>query len=99
MAKKNIYLNYKFGQIKSAGELGQSIRAFRKYHRLTLERVSGLSGVSMRFLSELERGKESAHLGKTLEVLSKLGLDIIIKPRDYTLQADQSLEFQDENND
>jgi HTH-type transcriptional regulator/antitoxin HipB len=71
----------KFGQIKTASELGKIIRTFRKSHDLTLEKVSGLSHLSMRFLSELERGKETAELGKVLETLNKLGLEVIIQPR------------------
>lgn len=71
----------RYGRIKSVNDLGQLIRAFRKQRHLTLEKVTGLSNVSMRFLSELERGKETAELGKTIEVLNKLGLEIIIRPR------------------
>lgn len=73
----------KFGQIKTAIELGKIIRLFRKNQNLTLEKVSGLSGLSIRFLSELERGKKTAELGKVLEILYKLGLEIIIQPRGY----------------
>lgn len=72
-----------FGQIKTAAELGKIIRSFRKNQDLTLEKVSGISGLSMRFLSELERGKETAELGKVLEALNKLGLEVIIQPRGY----------------
>jgi len=71
-------------QIKTAAELGAVIRAFRKNRHLTLEKVSGLSNLSMRFLSELERGKATAELGKVLEALSILGLEVIIQPRGET---------------
>lgn len=72
-----------YGRVKTAGELGEIIRAFRKNQNLTLEKVSGLSGLGMRFLSELERGKETAELAKVLQVLYKLGLEVIIQPRGY----------------
>jgi HTH-type transcriptional regulator/antitoxin HipB len=68
-------------QIKNTHELGALIRTFRKSQHLTLETVSGMTNVSMRFLSELERGKETAELGKALAILSQLGLKIIIAPR------------------
>lgn len=71
----------KFGRIKTVAELGALLRAFRKSQGLTLEKVSGLSNVSMRFLSELERGKETAELGKALATLQNLGLEVIIQPR------------------
>lgn len=67
--------------IKTANELGKIIRFFRKSRKLTLERVAGISNLSMRFLSELERGKETAELGKALQAVDKLGLEIIIQPR------------------
>lgn len=79
MAKENTPIQ--FGQIKTAHELGRLIRSFRKNNNITLEKVSGLSNLSMRFLSELERGKETAELGKALQVLNTLGLEIIIQPR------------------
>lgn len=81
MEKGDLKEPCQFGPIKTPKELGAILRIFRKYHRLTLEKVSGLSNLSMRFLSELERGKETAELGKTLEALNKLGLEIIIQPR------------------
>jgi transcriptional regulator with XRE-family HTH domain len=72
-----------FGRIKTTAEFGKIIRAFRKGQNLTLEKVAGLTGLSIRFLSELERGKETAELGKALEILNKIGLEIIIQPRGH----------------
>jgi HTH-type transcriptional regulator/antitoxin HipB len=72
-----------FGRVKTAVDMGRLIRAHRKSQHLTLEKVSGLSNLGMRFLSELERGKETAELGKALEALNKLGLEVIIQPRGY----------------
>jgi len=69
------------GEIQTVSELGHLIRCFRKDKQLTLEKVSGLTHLSMRFLSELERGKKTAEIGKAFEVLHKLGLEIIIQPR------------------
>lgn len=80
-----------YGEIKTAEELGKLIRKFRKSQGLTLEKVSGLTNVGMRFLSELERGKETAELGKTLLILNKLGIVVTIQPRS-NLQSNSSLE-------
>jgi len=66
---------------RSTRELGQLIREYRKSKHLTIEAVSGLANVSSRFLSELERGKETAEIGKVLKVLQTLGLDIVINSR------------------
>ncbi len=70
-----------YGAVRSAEELGRLVRAHRKNRQLTLETVSGLGNLSPRFLSEFERGKETAEIGKILKALRTLGLDVIIQPR------------------
>ena len=77
MAKHDV----SYGRIQSAEDLGRLVRAHRKDKGLTLERVSGLGNLSTRFLSEFERGKETAEIGKILKALRTLGLDIIVQPR------------------
>jgi HTH-type transcriptional regulator / antitoxin HipB len=80
---KNIEESLSFLPIRNAAEFGTLIRRYRKNHHITLESVSGISQLSMRFLSELERGKETAELGKALKALQLLGLELIIQPRGY----------------
>ena len=53
----------------------------RKQRKLTLETISGLGNLSTRFLSEFERGKETAEVGKVLKALRTLGLEVVIQPR------------------
>ena len=67
--------------LKSVSELGKFIRENRKSRQLTIATLSGLSNVSPKFLSELERGKETAEIGKTLDVIRALGLDLVIRNR------------------
>ncbi|MGY0561668.1 helix-turn-helix domain-containing protein [Luteimonas sp. A277] len=38
------------------------------------KQLAGLAGTGPRFISELERGKASAELGKVLDVIAVLGL-------------------------
>jgi len=73
-----------YGAVQATEELGHLARAHRKSRRLTLETVSGLSNLSTRFLSEFERGKETAEIGKILKALRILGLEVIIRPRGGT---------------
>ena len=73
--------NPKYGIIRSPEELGRIARAHRKNRRLTLETVSGLGNLSPRFLSEFERGKETAEIGKILKALRTVGLEVVIRPR------------------
>lgn len=70
-----------YGEIQTVEELGRLARAHRKQGHLTLETVSGLGNLSMRFLSKFERGKETAEIGKVLKALRTLGLEIIVQPR------------------
>lgn len=57
--------------------VGAWIRANRKSRGWTLEQLAGRAGTGVRFLSECERGKASAELGKVLAVLQALGLDLV----------------------
>ena len=64
--------------ISSINNLGNLIRLERKKQALTQAQLAGLSGVGIRFLSELERGKNSCEIGKTLHILKMLGLTLSI---------------------
>jgi transcriptional regulator with XRE-family HTH domain len=74
-----------YGAIQTTEELGQLARVHRKQRRLTLETISGLGNLSTRFLSEFERGKETAEIGKVLKALRTLGLEVIIQPRGHSV--------------
>ena len=63
-------------EIDNTKTLGKLIRKHRKSIGLTQLDAAGLCGVGERFLSELERGKESASIGKALQVIKRLGLKI-----------------------
>lgn len=62
-------------------DLGSAIRAKRKKLGLPQTRLAKYSNVGPRFIGELEAGKETVQLGKTLKVLSSLGLDVTLKTR------------------
>lgn len=83
--------------LDTPGQLGAALRAQRKAQGLTLEQLSGLSGLGMRFLSELERGKATAELGKTLEVARLLGLDCYLLPRSKSFVVEAGVEDDDAN--
>ncbi len=63
------------------------MRLHRKSRGWTLQQLAGFANVSMRFLSELERGKETAEIGKALHALCLLGLDVVIAPRGQVLTS------------
>ena len=63
-------------RIRSTVDIGKAVRKKRKEDGLTLAEASALCGVGYRFLSNLENGKATAEVGKTLQVLSGLGLEL-----------------------
>lgn len=68
--------------VSMPADIGTIIRQKRKQDRLTLAEAAALCNVNYRFLSELENGKATAHIGKVLQVLQGLGIDTILKTRD-----------------
>ena len=47
-------------------------------------KLSQFAGVSTKFISELENGKTTAEIGKTLRVLDFLGLKMSVTPRGFS---------------
>lgn len=67
--------------VSTPAEIGTLIRNERSKQHLTQAELAGLAGVGITFISQLENGKESAELGKTLNVLAMLGIDLIAERR------------------
>lgn len=67
----------------TAAEIGAAIRIKRKEDGLTLADAAALCGVGYRFLSDLENGKPTVQMGKVLQVLTALGLDLYIASREW----------------
>lgn len=65
-------------QMTKIQKLGQIVRTTRKEQGLTQEQLAAVSGVGIRFIRELEHGKESCHIGKSLQIVAMLGLEIQI---------------------
>ncbi len=62
--------------IDSPEALGRLIRRRRNSLGLNQTELAGVAGTSLRFLSELERGKATAQLDATLRVLAALGVSL-----------------------
>lgn len=61
--------------------LGLLIRTERRAQKLTQEQLAGLTGVGVRFVRELEAGKESCQIGRALQVATALGLTVSVGSR------------------
>lgn len=74
-----------------AATLGYIIRDERKGLGLRQDQLAAASGVGLRFIVELERGKPTVQLAKVLAVLQTLGLAIqIMRPDGRVIDGDTS---------
>lgn len=67
--------------VYSAEELGSAIRARRKKLGYTQEEVAEFQGCSPRFIGELERGMAASTIGRAIEIMNNLGLDMVVVER------------------
>lgn len=69
--------------VATVADIGRLAREKRKSQQATIELLSHYANLSPRFISEFERGKETAEIGKVLKALHSLGLDLAIVPRGW----------------
>ena len=70
-----------YGRVRTPADIGKLCRAVRQNRGLTLAEVYETTALSTRFLSEFERGKNNASIGRVLRALQSLGLDVLVLPR------------------
>ena len=61
-------------------QLGKLIRETRKNLGVTQKDLAMTSGTGIRFIIDLERGKETCEIGKVLTILNTLGIGITLTP-------------------
>ena len=57
-------------------DLGKLIKKERKLRHLTQTQLGDLTGTSINFISQVEAGKPTAHIGKVFRVLQVLGFEL-----------------------
>jgi len=60
--------------------LGRIVRATRRALGLTQPKLALSAGVGVRFLVDIERGKPTAQIGKIMQVLAALGIEMQLSP-------------------
>ena len=65
--------------IATMKDIGNLVKETRKKQKLTQVQLAQLSNVGTRFLSDLENGKPTCEVEKTLKVLSNLGIKLCIQ--------------------
>jgi y4mF family transcriptional regulator len=69
-------------ELKNAAQLAEFVIQERKRQHVSQTRLSQLSNVGVRFVRDLEDGKPSLHLEKTLNVLETLGVKVELSTLD-----------------
>lgn len=90
-----------YGRVGDAADLGKLVRAHRKNQGLALKDTARLAALGIRFLSEFERGKETAEIGKVLKTLDALGLDVYVerRPTHHRSLAEVKADYQPDDPD
>jgi y4mF family transcriptional regulator len=60
--------------------IGQIVRENRKRFGVTQKDLALTSGTGLRFIIDLEKGKETCQVGKVLTVLHTLGIQMVLTP-------------------
>ena len=68
-------------KINTTAELGAALRRRRKELGYTQKFLSDFTGFSVSFISDLENGKETIELGRTLKLANLLGIDVEMNVR------------------
>lgn len=65
-------------RLTSPTDLGRTIRDTRRRAGLRQQELAGVAGVGVRFVIEVEAGKPTAQIGKVMQLLSALGLSLMV---------------------
>lgn len=76
----------------SLKDLGLLIKNERRNRQLTQTQLGELSGTSINFVSQIEAGKTTAHIGKVFRVLQVLGFEL------HCLRGQKGLVINDKKN-
>ena len=68
--------------IQSPEHIGRYIRQVRKQLHVTQKDLALTAGTGLRFITDLENGKPTCHIGKTLQVLQVLGIKLNLSHAD-----------------
>ena len=69
-------------KITNAMDFGKAIQHQRKHMGYTQAYLAEVTGFSTSFISNLENGKTTAELGKSIFLANLLGLDVEVKERE-----------------
>jgi transcriptional regulator with XRE-family HTH domain len=71
--------------IHSPEQLGLLIRATRRTQKLRIDDTAGIAGVGHVFVRDVERGKPTVQLGRVMQLLAELGIELKAEVPDVAL--------------
>ena len=75
----------------NAKKFGELVKVTRKSTGLTQEQLAAASGVGVRFLRELEQGKPSCQLEKSLRIAQMLGLKFDVQTHKKSIKKEEQV--------
>ena len=69
--------------VRSSEDIGRVVQVRRAELGLLQLDLAGRARTGNRFIVELERGKPTLQLQKALDVLSSLGLEVVLRPKSH----------------
>lgn len=69
-------------KINNTKTLGETIRARRKELHYTQAYLAEFTGLSVTFISDVERGKTMAEIEKIIRLINVLGLNLLVEKRE-----------------
>ena len=69
-------------KINNTKTLGETIRARRKELHYTQAYLAEFTGLSVTFISDVERGKTTAEIEKIIRLINLLGLNFLVEKRE-----------------
>ena len=69
-------------KINNTKTLGETIRARRKELHYTQAYLAEFTGLSVTFISDVERGKTTAEIEKIIRLINGLGLNLLVEKRE-----------------
>jgi transcriptional regulator with XRE-family HTH domain len=67
--------------VRTRADLANAIRDLRRERGLTQEELADWVGVHRNYIGQLERGEMSTQVERTFDVLSLLGVDVVLVER------------------
>jgi DNA-binding XRE family transcriptional regulator len=67
--------------LRTREDLAVAMRELRRERGMTQEELAEWVGVHRNYIGQLERGEMSTQIERTFDVLSLLGVDVVLVPR------------------